>query len=95
MAITSVIIDLQAGEEPRTKGEIMKTIYTVQFYEKDLRSEGFYEFENIDQLLQYLKMFSDSEREVTVYFRKHEVEHDCDVCCSDSIKETVKLVIEK
>ena len=73
----------------------MTTIYTVQFYEEGLRSEGFYEFESVAQLYQYLEMFSRSKRKVTVYIRKHEVEHHCDVCCSDSVKETIKFVLEK
>lgn len=73
----------------------MTTIYTVQFYEEGLRSEGSYEFESVAQLYQYLEMFSHSKRKVTVYFRKHEVDHPCGECCSDSIKETIKFVLEK
>lgn len=73
----------------------MKTVYTFQFYEEGLRSEGAYEFESIEQLYQYLEMFSHSKHKVTVYLRKHEVDHPCGECCSDSIKETIKFVLEK
>lgn len=55
----------------------MKTVYTVQFYEEGLRSDGFYEFETMGELYQYLRLFSGSERKVTVYVRKHEIERPC------------------
>ena len=73
----------------------MKTVYTVQFYEEGLRSDGFYEFENMAQFWQCLNVFAGSDRKVKVCIRKHEIEHTCDVCSADSIKETIKLVIEK
>lgn len=73
----------------------MKTVYTVQFYEEGLRSDGFYEFETIGQLYQYLRLFSGSKYKVTVCVRKHEIERPCDVCSAGSIKETIRLVIEK
>lgn len=73
----------------------MKTVYTVQCYEEGLRSDCFCEFETIEELYKYLRLFSGSERKVTVYVRKHEIERPCDVCSAGSIKETIRLVIEK
>ena len=73
----------------------MKSVYTAQFYEDGLRSYGFYEFENMGQFFQCLRLFSKSERKVTVLIRRHDIEYPCDVCGGDSIKEVIKLVIEK
>ena len=73
----------------------MKTVYTIQFYEEGLRSDGLYEIETMGELYQYLRLFSGSERKMTVYVRKHEIERPCDVCSAGSIKETIKFVIEK
>ena len=73
----------------------MKAVYTVEFYEEGLRSDGFYKFESIEQLYHYLHLFSGSDRKVTVCLRKHEIDLPCDVCGVGSIKDTIKLVIEK
>lgn len=73
----------------------MNTVYTVQFYEEGLRSDGFYEFSNIEQLYQYLRLYLDSDSKVTVCLRKHEIKLPCDVCSADSIKETIKLILNK
>lgn len=73
----------------------MKTVYTFQFFEEGLASDGFYRFESIEQLYMYLSRFAGSDRKVTVCVRKHEVEHDCDVCGAGSAVETINLVIGK
>lgn len=73
----------------------MKTVYTVQFYEEGLRSDGFYEFETLEQFYRYLFLFSDIDRKLTVCVRRHEIELPCDVCGGDSIKATINLIVEK
>lgn len=72
----------------------MKTVYTVQFYEEGLRSDGFFEFENMAQFWQYLKLYADSDRNVTICVRKHEVDAEYDVCSADSVKDCIKLAIK-
>ena len=73
----------------------MNTAYTIEFYEEGLRSDGFYEFNTIEQFYQYLSLFLGSERKVTICIRKHEIERPCDICGGDSIKGCINLVFEK
>lgn len=72
----------------------MKKVYTVQFYEEGLRSDGFFEFESMEQFWQCLKLYADSDRNVTICVREHEVDTACDVCSADSAKDCIKLTIK-
>ena len=72
----------------------MKKVYTVQFYEEGLRSDGFFKFEDMEQFWQYLKLYANSDRRVTICMREHEVNAPSDVCRADSVKDCIKFVID-
>ena len=74
----------------------MKTVYTFQLYEEEIRSDGFYEADNMDDVFRIIKTFTKgASHPARVVFRKHEIEHACDVCGAGSIKEEITLLIEK
>lgn len=74
----------------------MKTVYTIQPYEEGLRSDGFYECESLKDAYELISRFGKAAKyPVTIILRKHEIDHDCDVCGSGSIKEEIALKLDK
>ena len=70
----------------------MKTVFTIQPYEEGLRSNGFYEIKTAEDVFAVIEMaLKNAKHPVRFSFCKHEVELDCDVCSSGSIKESISL----
>lgn len=76
-------------------GKSTKTVFTIQPYEEGLRSDGFYEVKTAEEAFALIEMtLKNAKHPVRFVFRKHEVELDCDVCSSGSIKESITLYYE-
>lgn len=69
----------------------MKTVYSVEIYEDGLRCDGFYEIKTAEDFFNLVRLYSESDRDVKINVRRHEIEHECDICGSGSIKEVYKL----
>lgn len=69
----------------------MRTVYSVEIYKEGLRCDGFYEIETVKDFFDLVRLYSSSDRKVNINIRRHEIDHDCDVCGSGSIKEMYKL----
>lgn len=72
----------------------MKKVYSVEFFEEGLRSDGFYQFDTMAEFWRYLSFYADNGNKVTVSICEHEIEQDCDICNAGSIKNRVDLIIK-
>lgn len=74
----------------------MKTVYTVQPYEKGIRSDGWYEIESPQEAFDLISRFcNNAAYPVSVIFRKHEIALDCEICSAGSVKEEIVFEVRE